>query len=115
MSDTDRREVLKSTGFHRLRMQAFFSMSILYLFYYFCKYNLGTAAKGIQDEFGYSSRDFGMVTTVFTLVYAAGQFVNGFLGDRYGPKRIMLIGAVGAVVANVCFGLSGVLWLFILF
>jgi len=115
MSHTDRREVLKSTGFHRLRMQAFFSMSILYLFYYFCKYNLGTAAKGIQDEFGYSSQTIGWVTTIFTLVYAAGQFINGFLGDRYGPKRIMLIGAVGGIIANVCFGLSGVLWLFVLF
>ena len=56
MSDTDRREVLKSTGFHRLRMQAFFSMSILYLFYYFCRYNLGTAAKESRTSSAITTR-----------------------------------------------------------
>jgi len=58
---------------------------------------------------------FGLITTIFTLTYAGGQFINGFLGDRYGPKLIMIIGGLGGVVANVCFGLSGTLVFFIAF
>jgi OPA family glycerol-3-phosphate transporter-like MFS transporter len=97
------------------QLRAFFSMGILYLFYYFCKYNLGLADPGIRQEFGFTRHTFGLVTTIFTLTYAAGQFVNGFLGDRYGPKLIMIIGALGGVAANVCFGLSGTLAFFIVF
>jgi OPA family glycerol-3-phosphate transporter-like MFS transporter len=97
------------------QLRAFFSMGILYLFYYFCKYNLGLADPGIRQEFGFTRHTFGLVTTIFTLTYAAGQFVNGFLGDRYGPKLIMIIGALGGVAANLCFGLSGTLAFFIVF
>ena len=78
-------------------------MGILYLFYYFCKYNHGVATPQIQETFGFSSAAFGMTTTVFTLVYAAGQFINGYLGDRFGPKIIVIIGGLGGVVANFLF------------
>jgi OPA family glycerol-3-phosphate transporter-like MFS transporter len=96
-------------------MLAFFSMSLLYFFYYFCKYNIGAATDDIQSIFHISSKAFGWVATVHLLVYAGGQFLNGFLGDRYGPKLIMLIGGIGAVIANLCFGFSGALVLFIVF
>jgi len=98
---------------HALRlwqMRAFFSMAALYLFYYFGKKNIGPATKFIEDAFGFSHTRFGWVLTGFTLTYALGQFVNGYLGDRYGPKRIMLIGALGSVAANWLFGWSNV-WL----
>jgi sugar phosphate permease len=95
--------------------RAFFSMATLYLFYYFGKKNIGPAAKAIEDALGLAHKDFGWALTAFTLSYALGQFVNGFLGDRYEPKRVMLIGALGGVVANVLFGLSNALALFIVF
>ena len=105
----------KSTRIFLWQLRAFFSMGIFYLFFYFCKYNLGIATPGIQDEFGFTSKTFGWVTTIFALTYAGGQFINGFLGDRYGPKLIMIIGAIGGIAANVCFGLSGTLTFFITF
>jgi OPA family glycerol-3-phosphate transporter-like MFS transporter len=108
-------EASKSTRIFLWQLRAFFSMGILYLFYYFCKYNLGAATPGIQEEFGFTSKTFGLVTTIFTLTYAGGQFINGFLGDRYGPKLIMIIGGLGGIAANVCFGLSGTLAFFIAF
>ncbi len=109
------KNILRAKGLHIWQIRAFFSMGILYLFYYFCKYNLGAATKGMQDELGFSNKTIGMIITVFTLTYAAGQFLNGFLGDRYGPKRILIIGGVGGVIANVCFGMSGTLTFFIAF
>ncbi len=109
------KNIIRAKGLHIWQIRAFFSMGILYLFYYFCKYNLAMATKDIQDEFGFSNKTFGMIITVFTLTYAAGQFLNGFLGDRYGPKRILIMGGVGGVIANVCFGMSGTLTFFIAF
>ncbi|MCH8120108.1 MAG: MFS transporter [Planctomycetes bacterium] len=115
MDEMTEKQILKTKGLHPKQMIAFFSMASLYLFYYFCKYNIGVATKEMQDVFGFSNQSIGWITTIFALTYAAGQFINGFLGDRYGPKRIMLIGAVGSVIANVCFGLSGTLVFFVLF
>ena len=115
MNEMTEKQILRTKGLHPKQLIAFFSMAFLYLFYYFCKYNFGVALKEIQDVFGFSNQSIGWITTIFTLAYAAGQFINGFLGDRYGPKRIMLIGAVGSVIANVCFGLSGTLVFFVLF
>jgi sugar phosphate permease len=108
-------KVLKATGISIWQLRAFFSMGIFYLFYYFCKYNLGVAESGIREEFGFERATIGRIGTIFTLTYAAGQFINGFLGDRYGPKLIMIIGGLGGIVANVCFGLSGTLTFFIVF
>jgi OPA family sugar phosphate sensor protein UhpC-like MFS transporter len=96
-------------------MLAFFSMATLYLFYYFGKKNIGPATRAIEDAFGLSHSQFGWALTAFTLTYALGQFINGFLGDRYSPKAVMLIGALGGVVANVLFGLGSSLILFIVF
>lgn len=96
-------------------LRAFFSMAALYLFYYFGKKNIGPAAMAIEEAFAFSHSQLGWALTAFTLTYALGQFINGFLGDRYSPKRVMLIGAFGSVVANVLFGFSNGLTLFILF
>jgi sugar phosphate permease len=96
-------------------MLAFFSMAALYLLYYFGKKNIGPATRAIEEAFGLSHSQFGWALTAFTLTYALGQFINGFLGDRYSPKAVMLIGALGGVVANVLFGLGNSLILFIVF
>ena len=107
MEDTTGGKLLRARGLHIWQIRAFFGMGTFYLFYYFCKYNLGVATPDIQEEFGISSKLWGLITTtIFTLVYAGGQFVNGFLGDRYGPKRVMIIGGLGGVIVTVCFGLS---------
>lgn len=115
MENVAERKVLKADGLSIWQLRAFFSMGILYLFYYFCKYNLGVATPGIQEEFGFTNKDIGWIITLFTLTYAGGQFLNGFLGDRYGPKRILIIGGIGGIAANVAFGLSGTLTFFVLF
>lgn len=99
------RSLLGTGGMWQIR--AFFSAGILYLFFYFCKYNLSSATHAIEEEFGFSHKTFGWIITAFLLVYAFGQFINGFLGDRYGPKRILIIGALGGVAVNVIFAFGG--------
>ena len=115
MEEAVKNKVLKSASISFWQLRAFFSMGILYLCYYFCKYNLGSAIPEMQKEFGFTSKTVGWIITMFTLTYAGGQFINGFLGDRYGPKLIMIIGAIGGVAANVCFGLSATLTFFVVF
>jgi OPA family glycerol-3-phosphate transporter-like MFS transporter len=107
MGKTVKDKTLKSRRMFLWQLRAFFSAGILYLFFYFCKYDLSAATPGIKEEFGFSDGTFGWILTAFLLVYAFGQFVNGFLGDRYGPKRILIIGALGGVTVNVLFAFGG--------
>ncbi|MEG1497512.1 MAG: MFS transporter [Clostridiales bacterium] len=91
---------------HPKQLLVFFVFITLYLFYYFSKSNLSAATQPIQEAFGFSSAQFGVILTAASLVYALGQFINGNLTDRLGAKKMFFIGAIGAVVWNFCFGFS---------
>ena len=99
-------KIIETDKFHPVQLRVFFTMITLYTFYFAANYNLGPATKYIQGEFHLDNSQFGVLFTIFTIGFGLGQFVSGFLGDRYSPKLLMLIGAIGATVANFCFGLS---------
>ncbi|HKI69262.1 MAG TPA: MFS transporter, partial [Verrucomicrobiae bacterium] len=78
--------------------------------------NLSFANEAISRQYGFSRADIGAIITTALLAYACGQVVNGFLTDRIGGKRVMLIAAFGTVTMNLLFGAAsffGLLWLFV--
>lgn len=99
-------KIIKTNELNPYQLKVFFTMITLYTFYFASNYNLGPATKPIQDAFNITNASFGSLFTIFTIMFALGQFAAGFLGDRYSPKRLMLIGALGATLANFLFGLS---------
>src|SRR6266516_1148119 len=92
-------------------------IGLLYTSFYMCRYNLPLASSEIRNELGFSKAQIGSIITTALLAYACGLIVNGFLTDRLGGKRAMLIGAAGTITMNVAFGVAsfwGLLWLFVL-
>ena len=103
-------------GFRARRGLNWAFIGLLYTSFYMCRYNLSLANSAISGEFGFSKAQMGNIITTALLAYACGLIVNGFLADRLGGKRAMLIGAAGTVVMNVLFGVAsfwGLLWLFV--
>lgn len=107
--------VIETNRLHPKQLKVFFTMITLYTFYFAANYNLGPATKFIQDAYDISNQEFGVLFTIFSLGFGLGQFAAGFLGDRYNPKHLMLIGAVGATVANFCFSFSSSMTAFAIF
>jgi OPA family glycerol-3-phosphate transporter-like MFS transporter len=65
-----------------------------YLFFYTGRQTFGFAIPGIQQELGLSKATLGWVSAAMLWTYALGQSVNGNLGDKYGGRRLMSLGAV---------------------
>lgn len=111
----EKKNILESNKIYPIQLKTFFSMILLYTFYFIVNYNLGPSSKLIQEELQITSSKFGIIFTAFTLTFALGQFLSGFLSDRYSAKKVMLIGAYGAILANLCFSISDSFFLFIIF
>jgi ACS family glucarate transporter-like MFS transporter len=55
--------------------------------------NIAIAAKYIMPEYGLSEVQMGWIFSAFVLGYAILQIPGGWLGDRFGPRRV-LAGAI---------------------
>jgi OPA family glycerol-3-phosphate transporter-like MFS transporter len=80
--------------------------SVFYFFYYFGRYNYSITLPYIQEELQLSHAALGLIATVLTAGYAIGQFVNGFLIDRYGARVMMTLGGILSTIANFCMGIG---------
>ena len=71
--------------------------------FYFCRVNIGPANKSIQESLAVSAVEMGFVLGAIKIGYAIGQLVNGQLAERFGPKRVLMIGMFGSIVATLLF------------
>jgi sugar phosphate permease len=65
----------------------------------------------IREDLGINFTQAGMLSAAASLSYAAGQIPSGLLSDRFGPRRLYLIGLLAWSVLSVSFGLIHAFWL----
>ncbi|NJM05661.1 MFS transporter, partial [Candidatus Gracilibacteria bacterium] len=53
------------------------------------------------SAFGTAWREYRFLSNFGVVLFVACQLLGGVLGDLYGRRRMLLIGAIGATVANV--------------
>jgi MFS transporter, ACS family, glucarate transporter len=58
---------------------------------YLDRLNLGIAGKFIQDEFSIPLKTMGWVLGAFLLGYSLSQMPGGYLSDRHGPRRVLIV------------------------
>src|SRR2546428_8322512 len=51
--------------------------------------NISIAAKYIMPEYGFSDVQMGWIFSAFVLGYAIMQIPGGWLGDQFGPRRVL--------------------------
>jgi OPA family glycerol-3-phosphate transporter-like MFS transporter len=87
---------------------------IAYTAAYICRVNFSVAIPGLQTEFKFSNTNVGLISSAFFWVYALGQLVNGYLGDRFSSRKFIFTGLVISALINVAFGYSLTLYAMIL-
>jgi predicted MFS family arabinose efflux permease len=68
-------------------------LTALNLLDYFDRYIIASVSTLIKQELGLSDKAFGFLGTAFFFVYLASAPVFGYLGDRFGRRNFMVIGA----------------------
>jgi sugar phosphate permease len=85
-----------------------------YAGFYLCRKNLSIALPLLAGVPGLGSVQLANIVFGYSLLYAIGQFVFGFLSDRIGPKRVVGAGLLIIVASNVAMGVhASFMWLMI--
>lgn len=82
---------------------------LLCWFAYFSAYlgrlNYSVALAGMVESQMFSKPDAGLIGTTYFLMYGIGQIVNGFLGDRLSPFKLIFCGLLFSALSNLFMGL----------
>src|SRR5471030_3300732 len=66
-------------------------ISLMYLITYLDRVNISTAAPVISKEFGFDKITMGIIFSAFGWSYGLFQIPGGWLGDRFGARRVLAI------------------------
>ena len=96
----------ESSSFRAAQWRMLLATMFCYLFFYTGRHSFGFAIPGIEEELGISKVTLGWASAALLWSYAVGQSINGNLGDKFGGRRMMSVGAVLSCALNwvVSFG-----------
>lgn len=77
-----------------------------YMVNYYLRNLLSVMTPMLLETGMYTEAHIGLLSSTYMVLYAAGQLVNGILGDRLSPKKMVLIGIITASIATVAFPLT---------
>ncbi len=93
-------------SFVRWRTLTFWSLLVGYAAYYLCRPNLAASAGFLATEEGIDTMAFGSIASFGTLSYALGKFAAGPLAERFGGRRVFLVGLFGSAAVTALIGVS---------
>ena len=74
-----------------------------YLAVYYARNILGAVTPRMIETGAFDEAFIGRLSSVYFILYAVGQLINGIIGDRVKAKYMMSIGLLGAGICNVVF------------
>jgi phosphoglycerate transporter family protein len=97
------------------RIRIMYSLIFGYAAFYLVRLNFSMAIPAICEEFGYTKTKFGVVVSLFSIIYGSGKFINGYLSDRSNARYFMTVGLIGSAFANIFMGFGSSLIYFSVF
>ncbi len=82
-------------------------LCLMYFITYVDRVNVSTAAAGFAKDFGLSKTEIGLVFSAFAYPYLIFQIIGGWVSDRFGTKRTLVLCGLIWSAATVLTGLAG--------
>jgi sugar phosphate permease len=83
-------------------------LCLMYLITYLDRVSLANTAGPIMKEYGFNKVTMGIIFSAFIWAYALFQVPGGWLGDRFGPRKVLsVIMAYRTVIAILTTGALG--------
>src|SRR5271154_2163407 len=92
-------------AFRRRRFANWFPLGLTYACFYMGRYNFNVAKGAIGAAYHYDKAQMGIIATAGFWTYALSVLFNGPLADRFGGRRAILFGALGACALNIAIGM----------
>jgi MFS family permease len=87
--------------------QVLIVVCLMYLVMYIDRVNIATVAPRMSADLGLSNTQFGLAISAFSYPYALFQLIGGWVSDRFGPRRALMLSGLVVCVATACTGLVG--------
>jgi sugar phosphate permease len=103
-------EKLEESGRSHVRWVVLLLLCLMYLITYLDRVSMANTAPLISKEYGFSKVTMGIIFSAFIWSYSLFQVPGGWLGDRFGPRKvlsaIMTYRTVIAFLTTRAFGFS---------
>jgi len=85
-------------------------LCLMYFITYLDRVNVSTAADGFGGDFHLTKTQIGLVFSAFAYPYLVFQIVGGWVSDRFGTRRTLIVCSLIWASATVLTGLAGGLY-----
>ncbi len=77
-----------------------------YTLFYFMRKNFSFAMPGLEQDCGISKSMLGNFLFCGGIVYGISKFLNGIIGDKVNPRKMLCLGLFACTLVNVAFGFA---------
>ena len=88
------------------RWRMLFATMIGYTLFYFMRKNFSFAMPGLEQDCGLSKSMLGNFLLAGGIVYGISKFVNGIVGDKVNPRKMLCFGLLTCTLINLAFGFA---------
>jgi MFS transporter, OPA family, sugar phosphate sensor protein UhpC len=85
------------------RARIFAATWLSYFSYYFTRMPFKASKTSLEAAFGLHKAQLNWIDTTYNIAYCLGQVTNGYLTERFGPRRWVACGMLGSALACVIF------------
>ncbi len=71
--------------------------------YYVTRFNYSAVIPLVREDLGITNAQAGGLMAFFFVTYTIFQLPSGYLGDRFGPRKVLTFGALVSIVGNIIF------------
>ena len=92
--------------FNRMQWRMLFATMIGYTLFYFMRKNFSFAMPGLERDCGITKDILGNFLFWGGIVYGISKFVNGIVGDKVNPRKMLCFGLLVCTLVNATFGFA---------